>query len=273
MWQKITNGQRQFRVIFDMKKDLTGIEDYNISRNMSRRVKFFGGKWLTAEDDGLFHLYNAFNNGATGDVKKRKMSILGLVLSFNQNTGGLELLPEDYKVSKEFYPELRRFLTGRTLAKIFMEPDSDATKQASKRASQQSQTMVKQPCNVKWSNSLRFDPTDSNGKCLHFTAATEGSLFVIFSTLPKDNSTWYYTEITPERVAIYKVTRNNNRSLAREQQTHFRSSLPSLPSLRRGRSDDRKCVCCSQATVVLNSKFCSGQAEVIVAIPLHTRIL
>ena len=213
MWQKITNGQREFHVIFDMKKDLIGIEDYNISRNMSRRVKFVGGKWLTAEDDGLFHLYNAFNNGASGDIKKRKMSILGLVLSFNQNTGGLELLPEDYKVSKEFYPELHRFLTGRTLAKIFMEPDTDATKQASKRASQQSQTMVKQPCNVKWSNSLRFDPTDSNGKCLHFTAATEGSLFVIFSTLPKDNSTWYYTEITPERVALYKVTNNDNRSL------------------------------------------------------------
>lgn len=104
MWQKITSGQREFRVIFDMKKDLIGIEDYNISRNMSRRVKFVVGKWLTAEDDGLFHLYNAFNNGDSGDVKKRKMSILGLVLSFNQNTGGLELLPEDYKVSKEFYP-------------------------------------------------------------------------------------------------------------------------------------------------------------------------
>ena len=36
------------------------------------------------------------------------------------------------------------------------------------------------------------------------------------------------------------------RTVACEPQTHFRSSLLSL---RRERSDDRKCVCCSQATV------------------------
>ena len=40
-------------------------------------------------------------------------------------------------------------------------------------------------------------------------------------------------------------------NLACEQQTHFRSSLPSLRKIaifRKERSDDRKCVCCSQAT-------------------------
>ena len=184
-----------------MKKDLTGKEDYNIPRNMSRTVKYANGKWLTGEEDGSFHLYSAFDNGGSGDVKKRKISILGLVLSYNQNTGGLELLPSDFKASNQFFPNLHQFLSGRTLAKIVMEDDA-AFKQAAKR---ESQTMVNPPCNVKWSNALRFDPTDSNGKCLHFTAATEGSLFVLFSTLPNDKSSWYYTEITPERVAIYKV--------------------------------------------------------------------
>ena len=190
-----------FRVIFDMKSDLTGIEGYSIPRDMSRLMKYVDGKWLTAKDDGSFHLYNAFNNGGSGDFKKRKVSILGLVLSYNQNTRGLELLPPDFKASKQFFPNLHQSLSGRTLAKIVME-GGDAYGVASKR-----ETLASPPCNVKWSNSLRFDPTDSNGKCLHFTAATEGSLFVAFSALPKDKSTWYYTEITPERVAIYKVIR------------------------------------------------------------------
>ena len=185
-----------------MKKDLAGIEEYNITRNMSRLVKYTDGKWLTGEGDGSFHLYNAFNNGGSSDTKRRKMSIFGLVLSYNQKTAGLELLPEDFKASKQLFPNLPQFLVGRALAKIALEPDA-ATQLASKR---ETEAMVNQPCNVKWSNALRFDPTDSDGKCLHFTAATEGSLFVVFSTLPKDKSSWYYTEITPERVAIYKVT-------------------------------------------------------------------
>ena len=185
-----------------MKKDITGVEDYVIFRNMSRLVKYTDGKWLTGEEDGSFHLYNAFNNGDSGNTKKRKISILGLVLSYNQKTGGLELLPADLDASKQFFPNLRKFLAGRTLAKIVLEAD-DSSRLPSKR---EGQIMVDQPCNVKWSNALRFDPTDSNGKCLHFTAATEGSLFVVFSTLPKDKSSWYYVEITPEKVAIYKVS-------------------------------------------------------------------
>lgn len=183
-----------------MKRDLAGIEDYSIPRNMSRLVKYTDGKWLTGEEDGSFHLYNTFNNGGTGDVRKRKMSIFGLVLSYNEKSGGLELLPVDFEVSKQFFPNLHEFLAGRTLARVAIE-----TKAVSKAASKR-EAAASAPCNVKWSNALRFDPTDSNGKCLHFTAASEGKIFVVFSTLPKDKSSWYYTEITPERVAIYKVT-------------------------------------------------------------------
>lgn len=186
-----------------MKRDLTGIEDYSIPRNMSRLVKYTDGKWLTGEEDGSFHLYNAFNNGGSGDARKHKLSILGLVLTYNQKSGGLELLPADFEASKQFFPDLHEFLAGRTLAKVAIDTEAVTTK-ASKR-----ENVANPPCNVKWSNALRFDPTDSGGKCLHFTAATEGSLFVVFSTLPKDKSSWYYTEITPERVAIYKVTLNN----------------------------------------------------------------
>ena len=201
-WQSITSGHKEFRVIFDMKKDLTGIEDYTIPRNMNRLMRFVDGKWQTGEGDGTFHLYNAFNNGRSGEVKKRKISVLGLVLSYNEDSGGLDLLTDDIKYSKKFFPNLPKTLTGRTLAKLVLENGDPASKQASKR---QSESALTQPCNVEFSNALRFDPTDTNGKCLHFTAATEGSIFVVFSTLPKDSSLWYYTEITPQRVAIYKV--------------------------------------------------------------------
>lgn len=89
-----------------MKRDLTGIEDYSIPRNMSRLVKYTDGKWLTGEEDGSFHLYNAFNNGGSGDARKHKMSIFGLVLSYNEKSGGLELSPNDFEASKQFFPNL-----------------------------------------------------------------------------------------------------------------------------------------------------------------------
>jgi len=60
-----------------------------------------------------------------------------------------------------------------------------------------------QPCQIKWSNALRFDPTDTNGKCLHFTASTAGTIYV--AALRKDSDTRYYVEISPERVAMLKV--------------------------------------------------------------------
>lgn len=199
-WQTITAGKNQLRVIFDLKKDLTGNDDYRIPRNMSRLVKFSEGKWLTAEEDGSFHFYNGFKNGNSSDPRKHKISILGLVLSYNQKTGGLELLPADFEASKKFFPNLHDTFVWQRLASV-MEESTVVAVTAARR-----ETLANPPCNVQWSNSLRFDPTDGGGKCLHFTAATEGSLFVVFSALPKDKNTWYYVEITPQKVAIYKVT-------------------------------------------------------------------
>ena len=57
---------------------------------------------------------------------------------------------------------------------------------------------------MKWSNALRFDPT-GEGRCLHFTASTKGTVFVIFSAIPKDKDTWYYVQISPYGVGMFKV--------------------------------------------------------------------
>jgi len=200
-WQKIAAGRGQFRVVFDMKKDLVGNDDYHIPRNMSRLLKYTEGKWLTAEDDGNFHFYNGFNNGNSGDPRRHKISILGLVLTYNPKTGGLELLPPDFEASKRFFPELHDTFVWQRLASVVEE--SQLVSMASAAAKRE--TMENPPCDIRWSNALRFDPTDGGGKCLHFTAASEGAIFVVFAALPKDRSTWYYVEITPLKVAIYKV--------------------------------------------------------------------
>lgn len=184
-----------------MKIDLTGAAGNTIPRNMSRLMLYSDGKWQTEDGDGTFHLYNAFSNGQSRDPKNRKISVLGLVLTYNQNTGGLDLLADDLKDSKTFYPKIPYFLVGRTLAQIVPEK-SDASKHAIKRQGQSS-SALSQPCNVVFSNALRFDPTDTKGKCLHFTASTEGGIFLVFSALPRDHSSWYYTEITPQRVAKF----------------------------------------------------------------------
>ena len=166
---------------------------------MSRLVRYDEGKWFTAEKDGSFHLYNAFKNGKTGDPRQQKISILGLVLSFNQNTGGLSLQSHDLEASREFFPDLHDSLAGRELGRAV----SDSNVLGDRR-----EILDDPPCNVKWSNALRFDPTETKGKCLHFTASSEGSIFVVFATLPVDKTSWYYIAITPQKVAIYKVTRN-----------------------------------------------------------------
>ena len=54
--------------------------------------------------------------------------------------------------------------------------------------------------------------------------------------------------------------------IACEQQTHFRSSLLSpfekyINIFRRERSDDRKCVCCSQASIIKVEVSVSSRAE------------
>ncbi|KAI8477796.1 hypothetical protein Bbelb_411290 [Branchiostoma belcheri] len=62
------------------------------------------------------------------------------------------------------------------------------------------------PCCLQWTNAHRLDPTDG-GKCIHFTAASEGDIFVVFASIPQNHETWIYIQISPEGVALYKALR------------------------------------------------------------------
>ncbi len=64
------------------------------------------------------------------------------------------------------------------------------------------------PCQLKWSNNLQMilpKHADQEGKCLRFTAATEGEIFVVIASTPSDQNTWYIFQITTKGVIFYRV--------------------------------------------------------------------
>jgi hypothetical protein len=64
------------------------------------------------------------------------------------------------------------------------------------------------PCQLKWSNNLMMvlAKQEKDGKCLRFTAATEGELFVVIASTPSNQNTWYTFQVTTKGVIFYKVT-------------------------------------------------------------------
>lgn len=113
-----------------------------------------------------------------------------------------DLIKEDFNESKRTYPTLREEMIGFPLAHLTVT-QSNSFHDSVKRGSAPSPAVT--PCNVKWSNALRLDPTTTGGRCLHFTASSAGDFFVVFATIPSRRSSWYYVQIGVRKVAIYKV--------------------------------------------------------------------
>ena len=206
-WKEITQQGTTIKVTFDMENDLARGSDglVKIQRNMTREVSFTRGRWFTADKDGKFHMYSGYRNGKSAELKKHKLSIFGLVLSYNSKYGSLEMSDDDFNASKEIYPTLSQELVGFPLARVSLERPNAVS--SIKRNSQPPAVI---PCNVKWSNALRFDPTTTGGRCLHFTASSAGDIFVVFATIPSQRQTWYYVQIGNDKVVIYKVTVTSN---------------------------------------------------------------
>lgn len=200
-WKDVLQANTTVRVTFDMEYDLARGMDgvVKIQKNMTREVRFKRGRWYTADEDGKFHMYSGYRNGKTSQLKKQKLSIFGLVLSYNSKDGSLELSEEDFNESKKIYPTLREEMIGFPLARV------SRTHSNSLNPLKRTPSAAPIPCNVKWSNALRLDPTTTGGRCLHFTASSAGDMFVIFATVPSKRSTWYYVQIGVNKVAIYKV--------------------------------------------------------------------
>ncbi|KAL9983630.1 hypothetical protein ACROYT_G005829 [Oculina patagonica] len=199
-WEQLISSDSTFKVSFDMLDDLINPlhSAFNINKDMKRSVRYRKGEWYTSDSDNAFHMYSGFS-GVINDRRNRRMNIFGLTLSYNERDGSLFLDDEGFKSSKKVFPALAADMKGKTLARV-----ESVSKNEVRLATQASASSV--PCHAEWSNILRIDLVDMEGKCLHFTAASKGTVYVVFSASPKNLNARYVVEISSQKVVIFKGT-------------------------------------------------------------------
>jgi hypothetical protein len=72
--------------------------------------------WITANENGKFHWYNAFANGGSHSSSNTKISIFGLVLTYAESDGSLTLAPADYDESNTYISNLDEHLKGKKIS-------------------------------------------------------------------------------------------------------------------------------------------------------------
>lgn len=132
------------------------------------------------------------------------MTIFGLTLSYNEKDGSLLLDDENFQSSKKVFPALAADMKGKPLARVESVIREGASRRNQVRLATQAST-DNVPCHAEWSNILRIDLVNMEGKCLHFTAASTGTIYVVFSASPKNLNARYVVEISPQKVVIFKV--------------------------------------------------------------------
>ncbi|XP_078607293.1 uncharacterized protein LOC144879573 isoform X3 [Branchiostoma floridae x Branchiostoma japonicum] len=195
-WQEMISGQ-EFKVVFSMPYD---IPRFLLARS-SILLRFRSGadKWLTIREGRAANLFDGHRNGNSGDITQHKVSVGGLVMTYSETTGTFTVTQEDYDASAAAILDLPTWLSGMEIARA-------EYKSLLEQLSHQQSSRGQMPCNLQWSNSHRIDATDG-GKCIHFTAASEGDIFLVFAGVPKDHQTWLTVEISTSGVAIYKAMR------------------------------------------------------------------
>lgn len=182
-WKEMTEHETAFETIFKMNSDLIGSHHgiVTIPKNLESLVRFVDGEWVTSKDEDKFDFFSGCDRGGSGDVTSEDhyICIYGLVVKYDEQMGALNLDEHSFNISKQTFKALDPNLIGGELARV---------EWPSEHIFQMREVVGYLPCNVKWSNALRFDPT-GEGRCLHFTASTKGTVFVLFSAIPKDKDT------------------------------------------------------------------------------------
>ncbi|XP_035699632.1 uncharacterized protein LOC118432207 [Branchiostoma floridae] len=194
-WAELVSGAES-TVIFDMPYDISSI----LRVRETLTLKFHDNKWFSIRTGGVPHLFDGYNNGGSNDVNGHKVSVQGLVMTYSEETGVLTVTESDFEASKQVVPELPDWVKGQAVAR------AEYKSLLKHLSNQQRVTSGDAPCNIKWSNAHRIDPT-GRGKCIHFTSASEGDIFVVFAGIPRNYETWLYIQISPEGVALYKAMR------------------------------------------------------------------
>lgn len=164
---------------------------------MKKFLQNRNGEWYTGDSNDAFHMYSGFSD-STHNPQKPKISIFGLTLSYDQKDDNLYLDNDDFSSSKKVFPVLSDDIKGKPLARVQSVSTSRAGLFADASA-------VSVPCHVEWSSILRMDLEEKEGKCLYFTAASKGTIHVVFSASPKNLKARYVVEISPSKVVIFKV--------------------------------------------------------------------
>ncbi|XP_019617679.1 PREDICTED: uncharacterized protein LOC109465000 isoform X3 [Branchiostoma belcheri] len=193
-WKEMIGG-KEFMVIFDMPYDILAI----IKARDVLQLKFSRHMWVSTRGAAIPHLYDSYDNGGSNDVNNKKVSVQGLVMTYNEKTGVFTVTNDDYKASASILPDIPNWIKCRKIARA-------EYKKLLNHLGQKTDTMGDVPCVIQWSNAHRLNPT-GEGNCIHFTAATEGDIFVVFASIPQNYETWVYLQISPEGVALYKAMR------------------------------------------------------------------
>ncbi|CAH1247884.1 Hypp8046 [Branchiostoma lanceolatum] len=197
-WIELINGDT-YKIFFDLPEDL----DDNIKRDTEAFVTYAENRWSCYAPGSNPHGYDSHVNGGSGDSKNKKVSCFGFVMSYKEESGKLYVTEDDLKASIKLLGDLPRSVVGLIVGRTeFVSPLEHSQSNSGALAS-----IVEAPCTVKWSNSYQIKPAEYGGRCLYFIAASSGDIFVVFSAIPRDKTTWYHIQISYQGVALYKGTK------------------------------------------------------------------
>ena len=77
------------------------------------QMHYFAGKWFVENDFGKARLTDGYSNGGSDDPVNRKISVKGLVLTFEHESGLFRLKDEDYDASLVFWKTIFYGLKGK----------------------------------------------------------------------------------------------------------------------------------------------------------------
>eukprot|EP00058_Branchiostoma_floridae_P002532 XP_002588020.1 hypothetical protein BRAFLDRAFT_89006 [Branchiostoma floridae] len=165
-WLDLINGDT-YKIFFDLQKDINS----DIKKNTEAYVVYSENRWNCHAPGESLHVYNSHTNGGSSDTNKMKY---------------LDKFP-------------RNIVNAIVARAEYISPLEHSQSNSGALAS-----ILEAPCNVKWSNSYQIKPAEEGGRCLYFVAASEGDIFVVFSAIPRDKTTWYHLQISFQGVALYK---------------------------------------------------------------------
>ena len=77
------------------------------------QMHYFAGKWFVEKETGKARLTDGYSNGGSDIPGNRKISVRGLVLTFEPEAGYFKLNDEDYDASLVFWKSIFDGLKGK----------------------------------------------------------------------------------------------------------------------------------------------------------------